>query len=149
MAFSRQMPHEVDRSYRTALKPLASRSDPHHQYRSAAGRIPPGRYDETSQLFHLVKSTTTPFRDESYGLFRVTHPFHPLNGQQFELITRKHTWGDDRVFYHDKEGRLRSINASWTSVVTPDPFVVISTGRSMFRVEDLLALVVMIGKHKE
>jgi len=71
-----------------------------------------------------------------------------LNDQQFELITRKHTWGDDRVFYHDEEDRLCSINASWTSVATPDPFVVISAGRSMFRVEDLLVLVSLISERE-
>ncbi len=99
-------------------------------------------------LLRLAKSSTTPGRDESYGLFRVTHPFHPLNSKRFELITRGYTWGDDRVFYYDQEGRLRSMQASWTSVIPPDPFVVISSGRSLFRVEDLLVLVSLIRERE-
>ncbi|WP_367183921.1 DUF5372 family protein, partial [Ferrimicrobium sp.] len=28
----------------------------------------------------------------------MTHPFHPLAGQEFDLISRKRNWGEDRVF---------------------------------------------------
>jgi hypothetical protein len=49
-------------------------------------------------------------------------------------------WGDDRVSFHDGHGRLRSMPATWTSVVEPDPFVTLSGGRSLFRVADLLRL---------
>ncbi len=45
-----------------------------------------------------------------------------------------------RVSFHDQEGRLRSLPASWASVAAPDPFVVISAGRSLFRVKELLVL---------
>ncbi|MHB1905125.1 MAG: DUF5372 family protein, partial [Ferrimicrobium sp.] len=27
----------------------------------------------------------------------MTHPFHPLAGQEFDLISRKRNWGEDRV----------------------------------------------------
>lgn len=69
------------------------------------------------------------------------HPFHPLHGESYELLSYRSNWGEDRVLFHDREGRLRSLPASWTSVVGPDPFVVLSAGRALFRVEDLLALV--------
>lgn len=44
------------------------------------------------------------------------------------------------MFFQDRAGNLRSLPASWTSVVGVDPFVAVSAGRALFRVEDLLAL---------
>lgn len=72
--------------------------------------------------------------------FRITHPFHPLSGQQFAVVTYRHSFGDHRVFFHDVDGRLRSIPAAWTSLVAPDPAVVLAAGRAAFRVGDLLAV---------
>jgi Family of unknown function (DUF5372) len=76
--------------------------------------------------------------------FKVTHPFHPLFGQHFGLISRWRNWGGDRVLFEDSEGRVRSLPTAWTSVAVPDPFVSVSAGRSYFRTEDLLALVSLI-----
>ena len=72
------------------------------------------------------------------------HPFHPLNGERYELLSHCSNWGEDRVMFHDREGRLRWLPTSWTSVVGPDPFVIVSEGRAVFRVEDLLALVALV-----
>jgi hypothetical protein len=72
--------------------------------------------------------------------FRVTHPFHPLFGREFELIEYHKTWGEDRVSFRRAEGRLESIVASCTDVGGVDPFVEIGAGRSFFRYEDLLRL---------
>ena len=72
--------------------------------------------------------------------FRVTHPFHPLSGQQFAVVTYRHSFGDQRVFFHDADGQLRSIPALWTSLVAPDPTVVLAAGRAPFRVGDRLAV---------
>jgi hypothetical protein len=76
----------------------------------------------------------------------VAHPFHPLYGQEFELIAYSQTWGEARVFSHDTDGRLRSMPACWTSVAPPDPFVTVAAGRSLFRAEDLLALVRLLRR---
>jgi len=35
--------------------------------------------------------------------------------------------------------------ATWTDVEGPDPFLVVSAGRSCFRVEDLLALAALVA----
>ena len=72
--------------------------------------------------------------------FQITHPFHPLYGKTFLLLTYRHTWGDDRVYYHDEGGNLRSIPAGWTNVLGEDPFVMVAAGRSALRVADLLEL---------
>ena len=53
----------------------------------------------------------------------------------------RQNWGEERVYFHSESGRLVSIPASWTDVLPPDPFVVVSAGRALFRMEDLMALV--------
>lgn len=72
------------------------------------------------------------------------HPHHPLCGQQFELISRGQAWGEDRVFFRDAEGQLRSMPTGWTSVAMQDPFVVVAAGRCLFRIADLLALAALV-----
>ena len=48
--------------------------------------------------------------------------------------------------FHDEQGRLRSVPATWTSVVEPDPFLTIAAGHSLFRVADLLRLADLLGR---
>lgn len=59
-------------------------------------------------------------------------------------MTYRHNWGEDRVYFHDDEGRLRSMPVAWTSVNLADPVAVLGAGRSPFRVVDLLELVRLI-----
>src|SRR5437764_10363769 len=40
-------------------------------------------------------------------VFTVTHPFHPLQGQTFELLTYRFNCGEDRVVYVRADGRVR------------------------------------------
>jgi hypothetical protein len=74
------------------------------------------------------------------GRFRITHPFHPLCGAEYELVTRRLTWGEDRVFYYDLDGNLKSLMANVTDVAAVDAFDRVSAGRSAFRMDDLLDL---------
>ena len=74
----------------------------------------------------------------------MTHPFHPLRGRTFELVDRRRTWGEDRVYYRDGDDRLRRLPAAWTSVATADPFCVVAAGRALFRADDLVRLAAMI-----
>src|SRR5579859_6019233 len=69
--------------------------------------------------------------------FRVTHPFHPLSGREYEMVGFAHTWAEHRVFFRDPERtQVRSLPATWTDVVAPDPFVVLAAGRSYFRTHE-------------
>jgi len=76
---------------------------------------------------------------------RVTHRFHPLFGRSFDFVKRCKTWRADRVFFFDDAGDLASLPAEWTDVVPADPFVVVSAGRSPFRMADLLVLAELVG----
>ena len=81
------------------------------------------------------------------GRFRITHPFHPLCGAEYELVTRRLTWGEDRVFYYDLDGNLKSLMTNVTDVAAVDEFDRVSAGRSAFRMDDLLDLHRLIGRH--
>jgi hypothetical protein len=76
--------------------------------------------------------------------FEVIHPFHPLYGQRFPLLSHWKNWGGDRVLFEDEEGCVQSVPTAWTTCASPDPFLILSAGRSFFRIEDLLALVALV-----
>ncbi|MGH9881973.1 MAG: DUF5372 family protein, partial [Pyrinomonadaceae bacterium] len=93
------------------------------------------------------KSSTAGCVGTTRNLFRITHPFHPLRGVEYELVTRKLTWGEDRVFYYDQTGALKSFQSNVTDLVPEDDFGRISAGRSAFRADDLLELRRLLNKH--
>jgi hypothetical protein len=76
--------------------------------------------------------------------FEVTHPFHPLKGRNFTLVTYRHNWGEDRVYFYDADAKLSSLPANWTSFAPPDPFVEVAAGRCLFRFQDLVELVALV-----
>ncbi|WP_082584260.1 DUF5372 family protein [Noviherbaspirillum sp. Root189] len=78
----------------------------------------------------------------------MTHPYHPLFTQEFELVLHAQNWHEDRAWFHDATGRLRSLPAIWTSLVAEDPFNMVSAGRAAFRVEELLELVCLLRESK-
>ena len=79
----------------------------------------------------------------------MTHPFHPLYGQQFEILNYRHNWGEYRVSFYETPEHVRSLPAAWTSVAPADPSVVLAAGRAAFRVADLLTLSHLIRRIEE
>jgi hypothetical protein len=77
---------------------------------------------------------------------RVTHPFHPLRGQELEFVKRRRNWRQDRVYVYDHAGDLVSLPAEWTDAVAADPFVVVAAGRSPFHVGGLLELAELVAR---
>jgi hypothetical protein len=73
-------------------------------------------------------------------MFRVTHPFHPFHGEEFEIIYFRRGWAEERVWFHRQDGSLGSIPLAWCDLQPPDPYLVVGKGRSPFRIEDLLQL---------
>ncbi len=59
-------------------------------------------------------------------------------------MTFRQNWSEDRVYFHDDDGRLTSVPSAWTSICAADPFVVVSAGRSSFRAQDLLEVAELI-----
>jgi len=50
----------------------------------------------------------------------------------------------DRVYFYNDVEKLESLPAAWTDVVSLDPVVAVSAGRSAFRLDDLLTLTELI-----
>src|ERR1700751_2615821 len=90
--------------------------------------------------------STTPDANGLNRRFRITHPFHPWSGQEFELVTYVHTWGEHRIYFHRENERLVSVPATWTDVVAEDQVVRVSAGRSLFRVADLIELAQLVER---
>jgi Family of unknown function (DUF5372) len=82
-------------------------------------------------------------------VFTVTHPFHPLYNQQFEILNYRHNWGEYRVTFYETPEHVRTLPAAWTSMVPPDPSVVLAAGRAAFRVADLVTLTHLIHRIEE
>ena len=59
-------------------------------------------------------------------------------------MTVRQNWSEDRVYFHNDDGRLISVPAAWTSISAADPFVVVSAGRSPFKTQDLLEVAELI-----
>jgi hypothetical protein len=60
------------------------------------------------------------------------------------FVVAKQLWGEERVTVEQPDGSLRSVPIGWTDLPPADPYLSLGGGRSRFRVEDLLALVVMV-----
>src|SRR5437879_2948835 len=78
--------------------------------------------------------------------FQITHPYHPLALQDFEVVSHRRYFTEDRVYFFDRVGRYRSVPTQFTSLTPEDPFVAMSSGRSQFRVVDLLELTKLLEK---
>ena len=87
---------------------------------------------------------TTPVVYQLKQRVRITHPFHPKTGQEFDLVSYRRSWGKECVDCQDEKGRQLSFPIAWTDLAEPDPFVVIGRGRPYFRVEDLIRLADLI-----
>jgi hypothetical protein len=101
--------------------------------------------ERTFPQTHWREKSTAPAKHNAAQRFQITHPYHPLFEHEFELVQYRHNWGEDRVYFDDGGGHLSSVPASWTSLSPVDPFIAVAAGRSLFRVEDLLELVRLVG----
>lgn len=106
--------------------------------------------DGAFPLAHFSKPSTAPRLENSTRGFKVTHPFHPLFGRTFELITHRHNWSQDRdrVYFQNEQWLLRSLRTAWSDVWPPNPVQNLAAGRTYIRVADLLQLSTLITRLK-
>lgn len=76
----------------------------------------------------------------------MTHPFHPLFGQELEFVKRRRNWRADRVYVFAGGASLLSLPVEWTDVAGEDPFVVVAAGRSAFHTSGLLELAELVAR---
>ena len=86
------------------------------------------------------RQQTTHVRRAQPERFRITHPFHPLSGCEFEPLARKEYSGEQRVCFLDKKGRQCEIPLSWTDLAAEDPVVILASVKTWFRAADLVEL---------
>ena len=77
---------------------------------------------------------------------RIAHPFHPLNGQTFEMISHGPQWGENRIVFRAADGTPPSIAASMTDFAQADAFQRVACGRAAFRTVDLMDLVALLDR---
>ena len=89
--------------------------------------------------------STTPNNTNGEPCFTITHPFHPLSGQTFPLLSQRFAWGEERVFFADPQTRqVRSLPLAWTNLALLDPFLVVAAGKAVLRWSDLQQLVQLL-----
>ena len=103
-----------------------------------------GRCLPTARQSGSRTPSTAVDKPDSVERFRITHPFHPHAGREFGVVTWRHNWSEDRVYFHDAEKKLRSVPSQWTSLVSEDPAVVVGAGRAHFRLGELLELATLL-----
>ncbi len=107
--------------------------DPGARQHTAAG----GR--SFSDAFSSTYSTT-PDTTSAAAQVRVTHPYHPLLGQQFVVVAQRSSRHGDRVWYERADGSVATIPREWTDMADSEPFVELAEGRCHFRPADLAEL---------
>ncbi len=104
------------------------------------------RYCYGIRARRLPSRLTASQQNFSNKTFRIIHPFHPYRNTDFEIDSVKRIAYESRVFFFNTKGRKSSVPLYWTDLSPEDPFVALSAERSLFRVEDLLGLVRLIGE---
>ena len=79
-------------------------------------------------------------------LVRVTHPFHPLSGQQLVCRGERYNRYGMTLLLETKDGSVCSVPPQWTDLVAPDPEIVMGERRALFRMVDLLELTLLVER---
>jgi len=82
-------------------------------------------------------------------LVRVTHPFHPLSGQELACVAERYNRYGRRLLLRIDEVAVCSVPPQWTDLIAPDPEIVLGEGRALFRVADLLELARLVDQISE
>lgn len=76
----------------------------------------------------------------------MTHPFHPLSGQQFVCVGQRHSRYGSWLLLEVGDDELHAVPPPWTDFAAPDPERVLGAGRSCFRVSDLVQLADLVDR---
>ena len=96
------------------------------------------------QISQQQSCSTASHQNFDNKTFRIIHPYHPYRNIDFEIDSVRRIAYESRVLFFNAKGRRSSVPLHWTDIGPEDPFVAVSAGRSLFRVEDLLGLVRLI-----
>jgi hypothetical protein len=77
---------------------------------------------------------------------RITHPFHPLSGQQLVCVGERYGRSGRRLLLRVDGEIICSVPPQWTDLVGPDPEIVMGKQRALFRVADLIELARLVDR---
>jgi len=77
---------------------------------------------------------------------RVTHPFHPLSGQQLVCVGERYNRYGMRLLLRADDGSICSVPRQWTDLVAVDPEVAVGGQRVHLRVTDLVELARLVAR---
>ncbi len=77
---------------------------------------------------------------------RVTHPFHPFNGQKLACLGERYNRYGRRLLLQIDDQTICSVPPQWTDLVAQDPEIVMGERRALFRVADLVELARLVER---
>jgi hypothetical protein len=77
---------------------------------------------------------------------RVTHPFHPLFGRHLPCVGKRSNAQGKRLLLQTDDGATWPVPLQWTDLVSLDPEVVVSNGRSLLLVSNLMELASLVER---
>jgi Family of unknown function (DUF5372) len=83
------------------------------------------------------------------GSATITHPFHPLKGQRFDILKTRRLGGVDTLILRGSQRGTFSVPREWTDLA--DPALAADSGLAtpLFDARALLALVQFLQQHLE
>lgn len=90
----------------------------------------------------LSQNAATTSADQQLVL--VTHQFHPLFGRQLRCVGKRSNLQGDRLLLQTDDGAIWPLPPQWTDLVSIDPEVVVSNGRALLLVSNLMDLASMV-----
>jgi hypothetical protein len=79
----------------------------------------------------------------------VTHPFHPLSGQQLVCVGERYNRYGMTLLLETEDGSVCSVPPQWTDLVAADPEIVMGERRALFRMVDLLELARLVDRLRQ
>jgi hypothetical protein len=89
---------------------------------------------------------TAPVPADESRRFRITHPFHPYRGREFNLIEQQGVSIRSLLLFQDDAGYSQWIPAVWTDLAKGDAFSEVAAGRSVLHADCLWPLAEMLQR---
>ena len=87
---------------------------------------------------------TAHFDNTPLGWAEITHPFHPLRGQRFQVLKKKLIAGVEVLSLRKASGGVYPIAREWTSLADPSPYAALGIPPPILDFECLFDLLSML-----
>jgi len=87
---------------------------------------------------------TAPDFKSHLGWAEISHPFHPLRGQRFQVLKERRTAGIDTFLLRDPDHGTFSIAREWTDRADPSPYGWMGLPPRRFNADSLFELATLL-----